>query len=102
MKHGYVYILTNEPHGTLYIGVTSDLLRRMVEHKQGLIGGFTKKYGLKHLVYFETYPAIQDAIAREKQLKNWHRDWKINHINTHNPEWLDLSLEWMDAETSSA
>ncbi len=102
MKHGYVYILANQPYGTLYIGVTSDLQRRMHEHKRGLIEGFTKKYGLKTLVYFETFPCIQDAIAREKQLKNWHRDWKINTINHANPDWGDLSVSWMDAETSSA
>ena len=102
MKHGYVYIITNEPYGTLYIGVTSDALRRMFEHKQGLIDGFTKKYGLNMLVHLETFESISDAIAREKQLKNWHRDWKINLINEHNPDWKDLSLDWMDAETSSA
>jgi putative endonuclease len=66
-----------------------------------LIDGFTKKYALKTLVYYETTPMIQDAIAREKQLKRWHRDWKINLINEYNPEWKDLSLEWMDPETSS-
>ena len=101
MKHGYVYIMTNQPHGTLYIGVTSDGMRRIAEHKQGLVKGFTKKYGLKMVVHLETFSSITDAIAREKQLKRWHRDWKINLINEHNPKWLDLSLEWMDAETSS-
>ncbi len=102
MKHGYVYILTNQTCGTLYIGVTSDMLRRIGEHKEGLIEGFSKKYGLKQLVHLETFSTIGDAIVREKQLKNWHRDWKINLINEHNSDWKDLSLEWMDAETSSA
>ena len=101
MKHGYVYMMTNEPYGTLYIGVTSDGFRRTYEHKYGLVEGFTKKYGLKMLVHLEVFERIEDAIAREKQLKRWHRDWKINVINEHNPDWKDLSLEWMDPETSS-
>lgn len=98
MKHGHVYILTNHPYGTLYIGVTSDALRRTVEHKQGRFEGFSKQYGLTMLVHLETFPSITDAIAREKQLKHWHRDWKINLINEHNPEWRDLSLEWLGEE----
>ena len=102
MKHGYVYILTNERCGTLYIDVTSDPLRRDHQHKHGLLEGFSKKYNLKYVVHLEVFPSMADAIAREKQLKRWHRDWKINLINEHNPEWKDLSLEWMDAETSSA
>jgi putative endonuclease len=102
MKHGYVYIMTNQRSGTLYIGFTSDAWRRAIEHKEGRIDGFTKKYGLKMLVHLETFPSIADAIAREKQLKRWHRDWKINLINEHNPDWKDLSVEWMDAEPNSA
>ena len=93
--------MTNQRCGTLYIGVTSDLVRRIAEHKQGLVDGFSKKYGLKTLVYVEVSESIADAIAREKQLKRWHRDWKINFINEHNPEWNDLSFSWMDPETSS-
>ena len=101
MKHGYVYIMSNEPHGTLYIGVTSDLIRRLYEHKHGLIEGFTKKYNLKRLAYFETYESIEAAIAREKQLKAWRRDWKIDLVNATNPEWEDLSVSLMDPESSS-
>jgi putative endonuclease len=96
MKRGYVYILTNKPFGTLYIGVTSDLPRRMLEHKNGLVPGFTKRYGLKTLVHFETYELVAQAIAREKQLKNWQRDWKIELVNEHNPDWNDISIELMD------
>lgn len=102
MKIGYVYMLANEPYGTIYIGVTSDLLRRLYEHRNGLVHGFTKKYGLKMLVYYEAHDRIDDAILREKKLKNWHRDWKIDLINQHNPDWKDLSISLMDAESSSA
>jgi len=102
MKIGYVYMLANEPYGTIYIGVTSDLLRRLYEHRNGLVDGFTKKYGLKMLVYYEAHDRIDDAILREKKLKNWHRDWKIDLINQHNPDWKDLSISLMDAESSSA
>jgi len=89
---------------TLYIGVTDDLMRRVYEHKNKLIEGFTKKYNLTKLVYFETFTRIEDAIRREKQLKNWHRQWKINLIESLNKEWKDLSVEFgnWDAETSSA
>jgi len=88
---------------TLYIGVTNDLNRRIYEHKNKLIDGFTKKYNLTKLVYFETVNRIEDAIRREKQLKNWHRQWKINLIETVNKEWKDLSAEFenRDSETSS-
>ena len=119
MKHGYVYIMTNKPYGTLYIGVTSDMIRRQHEHVNGIISGFTKKYGLKMLVHLETFESMDAAISREKQLKRWHRDWKINLINMHNPQWKNIELlepsstifdsshsgadaPWMDAETSSA
>ena len=79
---------------TLYIGVTDDLMRRVYEHKNKLIEGFTKKYNLTKLLYFETFNRIEDAIRREKQLKNWHRQWKINLIESVNKEWKDLSLEF--------
>ena len=79
---------------TLYVGVTNDLNRRLYEHKNKLIDGFTKKYNLTKLVYFETVNRIEDAIRREKQLKNWHRQWKINLIETVNKEWKDLSAEF--------
>lgn len=87
-----VYILASKPKGTLYIGVTSDLVRRMAQHKQKSVDGFTKRYGVERLVWFETCPQVEDAIAREKQLKNWHRSWKINLIEQANPSWSDLSL----------
>ncbi|KKQ33159.1 MAG: Excinuclease ABC C subunit domain protein [candidate division TM6 bacterium GW2011_GWF2_37_49] len=85
-----VYILTNETRGTLYIGVSNDLKRRMLEHRLGLVDGFTKKYSLKKLVHVEQFKYINNAIKREKQLKRWHREWKINLIEEQNPEWNDL------------
>jgi|GEM_PF-491541 len=102
MKPGYVYIMANKPYGTLYIGVSSDLMTRCFQHKEGTIPGFTKTYGTKTLVYYEAHDRIDDAILREKKLKNWHRDWKIDLINHANPDWKDLSQDWMDAESSSA
>ena len=89
---------------TLYIGVTNNLVRRVYEHKHKLIDGFTKKYNLTKLVFYEVFNNIEDAIHREKQLKNWHRQWKINLIDSVNKEWKDLSIEFIDrdAETSSA
>jgi putative endonuclease len=87
----YVYILTNKSNNVLYIGVTNDLIRRIFEHKNKLVEGFTKKYNLRQLVYYEATNDIESAINREKQLKNWHRDWKINLIDQFNPEWKDLS-----------
>ena len=92
MKDYYVYILSNT-HKTLYIGVTNNLARRMYEHKHKLINGFSKKYNLNKLVYFEQCNSINDAIKREKQLKNWHRGWKINLIESVNPEWNDLDAD---------
>ncbi len=89
-KNPSVYILASRRNGTLYIGVTSDLHQRMAEHKQGLIEGFTKKYGVKLLVYYETHPTMDAAIRREKQLKEWRRLWKIRLIESMNPEWVDL------------
>ena len=86
----YVYIMTNKPRGALYIGVTNDIARRGYEHREGIIKGFTKKYNLKKLIYAEPYDCIFEAIEREKQLKNWHRQWKTNLIESVNPEWVDL------------
>ena len=100
MKQGYVYILGNN-RPTLYIGVTSDLNKRLNEHKAGEIEGFSNKYNLKKLLYFEYYEDINDAIAREKQLKRWHREWKLNLIKEMNPQFEDLSID-LDTETSSA
>jgi putative endonuclease len=90
-KQYYVYILTNKSNKVIYIGVTNDLERRMFEHKNKLVEGFTKRYNLMKLVYYEVTEDVQSAIRREKQLKNWHRDWKINLINQFNPGWNDLS-----------
>jgi len=89
----YVYILFNKSK-TLYIGVTNNLSRRLYEHKNKLIEGFTKKYNLNKLVFYEEFNSINDAIKREKQLKNWHRQWKINLIESNNANWNDLSEEF--------
>ena len=86
----YVYIMASRKHGTLYIGVTNELLRRAREHRDGLVPGFTRRYGVKRLVYYETYQDIGDAIHREKVLKEWRRDWKIALIEQSNPGWVDL------------
>lgn len=90
----YVYILTNYNNTTLYTGVTGNLTKRISEHKNKVVEGFSKKYNLTKLVYFETTNSIESAILREKQLKNWHRQWKINLIKENNPEFNDLSKEW--------
>ncbi len=91
MKQGYTYILANKPNGTLYIGVTSDIERRIWEHKTKTRPGFSKKYGTDRLVYLETYDRIDDAIRREKQLKHWNRKWKLALIEGQNPHWKDLA-----------
>ena len=87
----YVYIMASKRNGTLYIGVTNDLERRVAEHKAGLVPGFTNKYNVKTLVWCEEFQGITEALEREKQLKNWHRAWKIALIETTNPEWRDLA-----------
>ncbi|MBI4990966.1 GIY-YIG nuclease family protein [Candidatus Gottesmanbacteria bacterium] len=89
MSNYYVYILGNN-RPTLYIGVTNNLIRRVYEHKQGLVKGFTKKYGLKKLLYFEVFTNIEDALIREKRLKHWEREWKLNLIKKANPSLRDL------------
>jgi len=89
-KNYYVYILSSEKYGTLYIGVTNNLLKRVYEHKSGLVEGFTKKYVIHVLVYYEQHEDINEAIMREKQLKKWRRDWKIRLIERNNPQWVDL------------
>ena len=86
----YIYILSNKKNGTLYIGVTSDLIKRIYEHKQKVIDGFSKQYSLDKLVYYEVITDITTAIKREKQLKNWNRTWKIELIEKENSEWHDL------------
>jgi putative endonuclease len=83
--------MTNRLHGTLYVGVTNDLLRRAAEHREGVVEGFTQWYGLKRLVWFETHDSIETAIRREKLIKRWPRAWKVRLIEAENPEWLDLT-----------
>jgi len=89
-KSYYVYILASKRNGTLYIGVTNDIHKRVWEHKQGMIPGFTKRYGVKQLVYYEAFDDIRVALDREKQLKKYKREWKINLIQQRNVEWQDL------------
>jgi putative endonuclease len=86
-----VYILTSQPYGTLYIGVTSDLIARLWQHRSGAVPGFTSQYGVHRLVRYELFDNMPTAIAREKQLKNWRRQWKINLVESENPDWHDLA-----------
>jgi putative endonuclease len=90
-KEPVVYILASGKHGTLYVGVTSDLLARLYQHREGLIKGFTSRYGVTRLVHFERFDDMEFAIVREKRLKKWNRDWKLNLIETSNPGWVDLA-----------
>ena len=85
-----VYILANKRNGTLYIGVTSDLIKRVWEYKQDIVEGFTKKYGVHHLVWYELYESMESAIVREKRLKEWKRNWKLELIESMNLDWQDL------------
>ena len=89
-----IYIMTNYLETSLYIGVTSNLQKRVWEHKNKVVKGFTEKYNVNKLVYYELTDSIESAINREKQLKRWHREWKINLIKEMNPEFKDLSLDW--------
>ncbi len=93
MQQYYVYILASAPYGTLYIGVTSDILKRIYEHKNDIKSGFASKYNVHQLVYYEITPNISATLQREKTLKCYKRDWKIDLITKHNPEWQDLYLE---------
>jgi putative endonuclease len=86
----YVYLLASKPYGTLYVGTTSDLLRRIEEHKNKIVPGFTNKHGIDRLVWFEAHEAKEAALQREKQIKEWKRDWKINLIERENRNWVDL------------
>ena len=90
MDNSYVYILASSRNGTLYIGVTTDLIKRIWEHKQECSDGFTKKYNVKQLVWYEQHKSIESAIKREKALKEWQRNWKLRIIEELNPEWNDL------------
>jgi len=87
---GWVYIMTNRRDGTLYVGVTSELPKRAHQHREGMVDGFTKRYGLKMLVYYEQHDDIRSAIQREKNIKQWPRAWKVRLIHSMNPEWRDL------------
>jgi putative endonuclease len=93
MKKGFIYIISNKKRTTLYVGVTNNLKRRITEHKEGIGSKFSEKYKLTDLLYFEEIPDIRKAIHREKQLKNWHRQWKLNLIKSLNPELKDLYWE---------
>jgi putative endonuclease len=95
----WVYILASDRNGTLYVGVTNDLYRRVTEHREGLVAGFTKRYGVKRLVYFEEHGDINVAIAREKSIKRWRRGWKLQLIEQANPQWRDL---WPDISDAGA
>ena len=88
-----VYIMASRRHGTLYTGVTSNIIQRADQHRRGLLPGFTRDYGIRRLVWFETLETMESAIMREKRLKEWQRAWKIELIETTNPEWLDLAID---------
>ncbi len=90
----FFYILASKIRGTLYIGITNDLQKRVYEHKKGVNKGFTEKYNISRLVYFETFQNVDEAIAREKNMKKWKRDWKIHLIEKENLKWLDLAIDW--------
>jgi len=94
MPSGFVYILASQRNGTLYIGVTADLLDRMEQHREGVGSAFVKKYGVQRLVYYEEYPLYADAVRRETNLKRWKRAWKLALIEKHNPQWIDLLENW--------
>jgi putative endonuclease len=89
---GYLYILASRRHGTLYIGTTTDLPKRLWEHRTGVVRGFTRRHGIKRLVYFETYHDVSDAIVRERRMKEWQRAWKVALIERENPYWEDLAV----------
>jgi putative endonuclease len=93
MKKGFIYIISNKKRTTIYVGVTNNLKRRITEHKEGIGSKFSGKYKLTDLLYYEEIPDIRNAICREKQLKNWHREWKINLIKSFNPDLKDLYWE---------
>ncbi|MEA3003861.1 MAG: putative endonuclease [Sphingomonadales bacterium] len=90
MKGGWVYVMTNRPRGVLYIGVTASIVERVGQHRSGAGTGFCSRYNLKRLVLAEAHPTIDEAIAREKAMKEWNRAWKIRHVEESNPDWADL------------
>ena len=91
MPAGWVYIMSNRPNGTLYVGVTSNIRRRAYEHREDMVDGFTRQYGLKRLVYAERHEDMVSAIQREKNIKHWPRAWKVRLIGRQNPDWADLA-----------
>ena len=95
-KHYFIYMLTNWSNQVMYIGVTNDLIRRVYEHKHKLVGGFTARYNLNKLVYFEEISEVMIAIAREKEIKKWRREKKNRLVDGVNPKWIDLSQEWYE------
>jgi len=95
LKRYFIYLLASKPYGTLYVGVTGDLAERTWQHRSDLIDGFTKKYGVHLLVWFEEWGDIRDAIGREKQIKGWNRAWKIKLIEKQNPRWQDLYEDFL-------
>ena len=101
-KRYYTYIMASQRNGTLYIGVTSNLIKRVYEHKNNLVDGFTSKYKVHHLVYFEQHLDVSTAIRREKRLKEWHRNWKVALIEIDNPGWTDLYTEITGSSRSDA
>ena len=101
MSQYFVYILASKRNGTLYIGVTSNLTKRLYEHKNKLLKGFTEKYNVNKLVYYETSNDQTSAIIREKQLKKWNRKWKIELIEKNNPKWVDLSEDWIPSQAGN-
>ena len=102
MKNYYVYMMTNKRNGTLYTGMTSDLIRRVYEHRTGIMEGFTKKYGLKLLVWYEQHHDVNEAIKREKNIQAWKREWKLKLIESVNPHWNDLYAEITGCQPSLA
>jgi len=93
MKQPAVYILASKANGTLYIGVTSDLIKRVWQHKNSVVEGFTRKYNVRYLVWYECHERMESAISREKALKNWNRGWKVRLIEERNPDWNDLYFD---------
>ena len=92
-RHYFVYILTNKAYGTLYVGITNDLVRRAWEHRNDFVEGFTRAHQLHRLVWYQAHEDVREAIAQEKRIKKWHRDWKVNLIQAKNPAWNDLYEE---------
>lgn len=100
MGQYFVYILASRPRGTLYVGVTNKLLFRVTQHKNGTGSRFTAKYKVNRLVYYAAFDSIYEAIRYEKRIKNWKREWKLNHIEDFNPEWRDLYYDFVDEDVS--